>query len=115
MATVANSKESRTTLASAPACAPIEVYFDRNCYPNGCCLFIAPRARPNVVWRRSSGKYTNPFRIDLVQNNLKYISVDRRLKPKRLRWLHFVFFPSIDMHFVCDSITLRRLIKNKTV
>jgi 2'-5' RNA ligase len=87
---------------------PIEVYFDHyDNYPNG-AFFIAPETHSKRRLEKIIRKIHQSLQLEpLFQNNEAHISVGRRLKPKEIA-VAYILFPSIDMHFVCDSITLRR-------
>ena len=87
---------------------PIEVYFDQyDHYPNG-TFFIASETHSKRRLEKIIRKIHQSLQLEhLFQNNEAHISVGRRLKPKEIATAH-ILFPSIDMHFVCNNITLRR-------
>ncbi|MBA0883481.1 2'-5' RNA ligase family protein [Flavobacterium undicola] len=76
-------------------------------YPNG-AFFIAPDALSKIDLKQIMKHLNQSFRVKtLFKNNEPHLSIARQLSPEHIATSYRLFSKSIDLNFVCDSISLR--------
>jgi hypothetical protein len=91
---------------------PVEVYLNEfGTYPNG-AFFISPDAASKnslkPIMKRVQESLHN---LDMQISDDPHLSIARRLTPKKLERAKRLFI-LIDVHFLCDSIVLRKFDEN---
>jgi len=104
---IQNIKKQLTELSNT--IQPIEVHFnDYGSFPNNGAFFIAPDERSKKELKTIMKFLNNSLKVATkFKNNEPHISIARRLTPEKLAIAH-AFFPPIDMHFLCNSVVIRK-------
>ncbi|MFV5693092.1 2'-5' RNA ligase family protein [Flavobacterium sp. LT1R49] len=87
---------------------PVEVCLNEfSSYPNG-AFFISPHKDSKSILKPIMKRIQESLHIqNMKKSNDPHLSIARRLTPENLERAK-TLFTSIDIHFLCDSIVLRR-------
>ena len=88
---------------------PVEVRFNiYGSFPNNGAFFIAPEETSKTALKGIMKYLNDALRVaPKFKSNEPHISIARRLTPEKLAIAH-AFFSPIDMHFLCDSVVIRK-------
>ena len=88
---------------------PVEVRFNAyDSFPNNGAFFIASEETSKSALKVIMKYLNDSLRVTpKFKNNEPHISIARRLTTEKLAVAH-AFFPPIDIHFLCDSVVIRK-------